>query len=75
MAKIYLNVKNLPCPLPLVKLKKCLSHCQKQDSILMEATDKGVLKDVPAFCQQKELAYQIVSSEPPYQIRIEVASL
>jgi len=38
-----LDVKGLPCPMPLIKLKKALAQLSTGESqILIEATDKGV---------------------------------
>ena len=75
VSKIFLNVKNLPCPLPLIKLKKALSSLQKGDLIILEATDRGVLKDIPAFCSQKGLICKILSFDSPYKIKIKVIVL
>lgn len=51
-----LDVKNLPCPLPLVKLKKALSEVDiHQQSIRLSVTDQSALKDIPAFCLSQGL--------------------
>ncbi|MDG4811843.1 sulfurtransferase TusA family protein [Hydrogenovibrio sp. 3SP14C1] len=51
-----LDVKNLPCPLPLVKLKKALAEVDiNQQSIQLTVTDQSALKDIPAFCMNKGL--------------------
>lgn len=72
-----LNLEDLPCPLPLIKLKKKLSEIHQSGKtgvgLRLSATDKGVLKDIPAFCQQKGLMCEIELTSSPFQIRIEVS--
>lgn len=72
-----LNLENLPCPLPLIKLKKKISEINQSGklgvALQLSATDKGVLKDIPAFCQQKGLVCEIESNSSPFQFRIEVS--
>jgi len=66
-----LDVKGLPCPMPLIKLKKALAQLSTGESqILIEATDKGVLKDIPAFCQQQGLSCELISEVSPFQLKV-----
>ncbi|MGE4498852.1 MAG: sulfurtransferase TusA family protein [Hydrogenovibrio sp.] len=58
-----LDVSGLPCPMPLVKLKKYLSQNPNAERVTLIATDKGALKDIPAFCQVYGLPCELVSSE------------
>ena len=46
----------MPCPLPLVKLKKALAEMDiNRQSIQLTVTDQSALKDIPAFCMNKGL--------------------
>ncbi|NCN43650.1 MAG: hypothetical protein CO158_06565 [Piscirickettsiaceae bacterium CG_4_9_14_3_um_filter_43_564] len=67
--KFVLDAKNLPCPLPLVKLKKALSEvdllCQ---SIELQVSDKAALRDIPAFCSQQGLACQLLIDSPERKV-------
>lgn len=64
-ASFVLDVKNLPCPLPLVKLKKALSEVDLlTHSIEMHVSDQAALKDIPAFCSQQGLACQLLEDLP-----------
>ncbi len=58
-----LDVSGLPCPMPLVKLKKYLSQNPNSERVTLIATDKGALKDIPVFCQVYGLPCELVSSE------------
>ncbi len=58
-----LDVSGLPCPMPLVKLKKYLSQNPEASAVTLIATDKGALKDIPAFCQVYGLPCELVSQE------------
>lgn len=56
-----LDVKKLPCPLPLVKLKKALVEVDiHQQNIQLSVTDKSALKDIPAFCVSQGLVSSVV---------------
>lgn len=68
---IKLDTKGLACPMPIIKLKKCLAQNTVRDmQILMELTDVGGLKDVPAFCQQQGLLYELVQQSPFIEFKI-----
>ncbi|WP_157760440.1 sulfurtransferase TusA family protein [Thiomicrorhabdus arctica] len=68
---IKLDTKRLACPMPIIKLKKCLAQNSKQEvQILMELTDAGGLKDIPAFCQQQGLLYELVQQSPIIEFKI-----
>ncbi|PLA75502.1 hypothetical protein CYQ88_00610 [Hydrogenovibrio sp. SC-1] len=71
--KFVLDVRNLPCPLPLVKLKKALSEVDLlAQSIEMHVSDQAALRDIPAFCSQQGLACQLLkdrSDEKVFQIQ------
>ncbi len=62
---IELDTKGLACPMPIIKLKKCLAQNSAADAVILIAlTDAGGLKDVPAFCQQQGLFYKLVQQMP-----------
>jgi len=44
-----LDVKGLRCPMPLLKSKQALSSMLTGQVLKVEATDKGALRDIPAF--------------------------
>ncbi|BBN59150.1 hypothetical protein HVMH_0744 [Hydrogenovibrio marinus] len=51
-----LDMTGLACPMPIVKLKKFLAeHPGESLEIDFKASDKGAMKDVPAFCRQQGL--------------------
>lgn len=57
--------------MPIIKLKKCLAQNAMLDvQIMMELTDAGGLKDVPAFCRQQGLLYELVQQSPVMEFRI-----
>ena len=68
---IILDTKGLACPMPIIKLKKCLAqNIAAETVILIELTDVGSLKDVPAFCQQQGLFYELVQQTPFMRFKI-----
>lgn len=51
-----LDMTGLACPMPIVKLKKFLvEHAGENLEVDFKASDKGAMKDVPAFCRQQGL--------------------
>ncbi|WP_178862973.1 sulfurtransferase TusA family protein [Thiomicrorhabdus cannonii] len=66
-----LDLTGLACPMPLIKLKKYLAETAGQSRpFLVSVSDRGALKDIPAFCLQKGLACQLVSDNVPIQFQI-----
>jgi tRNA 2-thiouridine synthesizing protein A len=47
----YLDVKNMLCPIPVIRLSEMVNKLNTGDIIHMAATDKGVLQDIPAWCK------------------------
>ncbi|MGM0541198.1 MAG: sulfurtransferase TusA family protein [Pseudomonadota bacterium] len=68
---IKLDTKGSACPMPIIKLKKCLAQNAMQDvQIMMELTDRGGLKDIPLFCQQQGLLCELVQESPVLEFKI-----
>lgn len=67
--KFVLDAKNLPCPLPIVKLKKALSEVNLLTNVIeLSVTDKAALKDIPAFCSQQGLDCILLKDTPTEKI-------
>lgn len=47
----HLDAKGLLCPLPVLRARKALQTLAAGDILVLEATDRGAVKDVPAFCE------------------------
>ena len=68
---IVLDTKGLACPMPIIKLKKCLAqNAQPEVIIVIALTDFGGLKDVPAFCKQQGLFYELLQQTPYIEFKI-----
>ncbi|MDX1795184.1 MAG: sulfurtransferase TusA family protein [Hydrogenovibrio sp.] len=62
--ELMLDVIGMPCPMPLLKLKKLLAqHAGEALLVTMRVSDRGALKDVPAFCHQQGLAVKLLAEE------------
>lgn len=62
---VELDVKGLPCPLPVVRLKKLLATLDSTVTMVhLEASDQGALKDIPAFCQIYGLECKLIQNQP-----------
>lgn len=51
---ITLDVKGLNCPLPLLKLKQCLSKVESGDVIQLIATDPAAHLDIGVFIDKSD---------------------
>lgn len=52
MSEHHLDAKGLNCPLPILRAKKTLAGMKSGDTLHIEATDPGSIKDFEAFCNQ-----------------------
>ncbi len=46
-----LDTKGMNCPLPILKAKKAIKGLAAGDTLQVEATDPGSVKDFEAFCR------------------------
>ena len=51
MAETFLDTKGMNCPLPILKTKKAIKGLNDGDTIKVESTDPGSVKDFEAFCR------------------------
>jgi tRNA 2-thiouridine synthesizing protein A len=51
-ADLYLDSKNLLCPLPIIKLTQALKKIEVGQTILTETTDPGSKYDIEAWARQ-----------------------
>lgn len=65
-----LDLSGLACPMPIIKLKKFLAQNPDYQSIELVFSDKGGLKDIPAFCQQQNIGCEVVQDFPPFKIHL-----
>ncbi|KAA6461467.1 MULTISPECIES: sulfurtransferase TusA family protein [Bacillus cereus group] len=50
-AKQVLDTKGLACPMPIVRTKKAMDTLQSGEILEVHSTDKGAIKDIPAWAQ------------------------
>ena len=50
-AILVLDLKGLVCPVPVVKVANAIKQIEPGETIEAEATDPGILADIPAWCQ------------------------
>jgi len=55
-----LDAKGLNCPLPILRAKKAIAALAIGQTLKIEATDPGSVKDFEAFC--KQTGNELVSS-------------
>ena len=51
MADETLDAKGLNCPMPIIKARKILKGMEAGQTLDIEATDPGAVKDFDAFCE------------------------
>ncbi len=52
MATHKIDAKGMQCPGPIVQVFKTVNKAAKGDIIQVEATDKGFVKDIRAWCKK-----------------------
>ncbi|MDG6774063.1 sulfurtransferase TusA family protein [Thiomicrorhabdus sp. ZW0627] len=67
-----LDFTGLACPMPIIKLKKFLAESSGlREPFIVVLSDKGGLKDIPAFCQQQKLFCELKKTEPFFVFQIQ----
>jgi len=56
-----IDTSGLNCPLPVLKARKMLNEMTAAQRLRLICTDRGALKDIPAFC--KMTGNPLLSSE------------
>jgi len=56
-----LDLKGLLCPMPVVKIAKGIKEVEVGQVIEAEASDPGVMADIPAWC--KSTGHELVKME------------
>jgi len=51
MEQTVLDVRKLLCPLPVIRVQQAIRTLTPNHSLLVLATDPGVLHDIPAWCR------------------------
>ncbi|MBI4671412.1 MAG: sulfurtransferase TusA family protein [Chloroflexi bacterium] len=60
-ADLFLDSKNLLCPMPVIKLSQAIKHIDVGQTILTETTDPGSKHDIAAWARQT--GHELLSSE------------
>lgn len=72
MKQHIFDARKLLCPLPVIGMQKQLKLISPEDTLLVIATDKGVLYDIPAYCRIH--GYKVLDiKQTEKEIRIEIA--
>ncbi len=50
-AKVSVDARNMPCPMPLLKAKQALSNVEIGDLVFVEVTDPSSVRDFHAFVE------------------------
>jgi len=68
-----LDARRLLCPLPVIRTQNAINNLETGETLLVIATDPGVMHDIPAWCRihgHVVLAAERVDNE--FHLRIEV---
>lgn len=53
------DLRGLACPMPLIRFKKVLAEHSDVALFKLLLSDRGAIKDVPAFCKQAGLDAEV----------------
>lgn len=59
--KYTLDVRNMLCPMPVIKTQNKVKRLQKGDELEVYATDPGALDDIPCWCRIR--GHRVISTE------------
>lgn len=51
MSHFVLDARHLLCPMPVIRTQNRIAELQPGDTLEVQATDPGVLHDIPAWCR------------------------
>jgi len=51
-APTTLDARGLNCPLPILRTRKALTAMASGETLLVQSTDPGSVKDIESFCSQ-----------------------
>lgn len=51
MSHFMLDARQLLCPLPVIRTQNRIAQLSPGDTLEVQATDPGVLHDIPAWCR------------------------
>jgi len=60
-ASATLDARGLNCPLPILRTKKELAKLSQGETLQVQASDPGSVKDMSAFCLQT--GHELITSE------------
>ncbi|HEY3329451.1 MAG TPA: sulfurtransferase TusA family protein [Capsulimonadaceae bacterium] len=60
------DARNVPCPGPILSLKKAITSVEIGQILELQATDKGAHEDVPAWARKTGQLYLGVSAREGY---------
>ena len=69
---LVIDTRGLNCPLPVLRLRKRLAALPPRAEVVLLATDRATLRDVPAFCAGQGHRL-IATSEQDGELRFRVA--
>ena len=73
MSEHQLDTRGLLCPMPVIKTQNAIKKLQPGDVLTVQASDPGVLHDIPAWCRIN--GHKVLSQDKQNRdimIRIEV---
>lgn len=72
MTQHIFDARKLLCPLPVIGVQQRIKHLSSEDTLLVLATDRGVLYDIPAYCRIH--GYHVIQIEQTAnEIRLEIS--
>lgn len=51
MSAHQLDARRLLCPLPVIRTQNAINNLETGETLLVIATDPGVMHDIPAWCR------------------------
>lgn len=73
MAEFILDVRNMLCPMPVIKTQQRVKELTSGDCLIIKATDPGAKHDIPAWCRiYGHKLLELIEQDRELSIKIEV---
>ena len=73
MAEFILDVRNMLCPMPVIKTQQWVKELTSGDCLIIKATDPGAKHDIPAWCRiYGHKLLELIEQDRELSIKIEV---
>jgi len=69
-SQVAVDARNMPCPMPLLKLKQALNQIDKGDSVFLMATDPSSKRDFFSFAKMASHSIELQEQNDEFHYHV-----